>query len=253
MIKGFFMAWGCFCAVPCPLKLWDEQARKWMLAMFPLVGGLMGLGWYGIALLLVHFSVFPAISGVVLCAYPFFVSGCIHLDGFMDCSDAILSRRDLAKRQEILKDSHVGAFAVISLCFMLLFFFAGAEAMISEGNREKFLLLIAVMPLVRGVSALTVLLAKPISASQYKASFGGKRKIYVWTITIILALFVTGVSWLLLRGGQGSLAMTLVAPPVAAALAMTYGRRSLGGMSGDISGYGIVFGELIGMLTIALV
>ena len=38
----------------------------------------------------------------------------------------------------------------------------------------------------------------------------------------------------------------------ATCLAIFYGRKQLGGMSGDIAGYGIVWGELFGMLALAL-
>ena len=42
----------------------------------------------------------------------------------MDCCDAILSRRDLPTRQKILKDSHVGSFAVVCTIFLMLAAFA---------------------------------------------------------------------------------------------------------------------------------
>ncbi len=47
---------------------------------------------------------------------PVFVSGGIHLDGFMDTMDALGSWGDKEKKLEILKDSHNGAFAVIGIC-----------------------------------------------------------------------------------------------------------------------------------------
>ena len=37
----------------------------------------------------------------------------------MDCNDAIMSRRPLEERQRILKDSTVGAFAVVTVVFAL--------------------------------------------------------------------------------------------------------------------------------------
>ena len=38
----------------------------------------------------------------------------------MDVCDAVMSRRDLEIRQKILKDSRVGAFAVICICILML-------------------------------------------------------------------------------------------------------------------------------------
>ena len=48
------------------------------------------------------------------------VTGGIHLDGFMDTTDARSSYGDREKKLAILKDSHVGAFAVIGCSFYLI-------------------------------------------------------------------------------------------------------------------------------------
>ena len=39
----------------------------------------------------------------------------LHLDGFMDCCDAFLGGFSRERRLEILRDSHVGAFAVVGV------------------------------------------------------------------------------------------------------------------------------------------
>ena len=41
------------------------------------------------------------------------VTGGIHMDGYMDTMDALHSYGNREKKLEILKDSHIGAFAVI--------------------------------------------------------------------------------------------------------------------------------------------
>lgn len=55
-----------------------------------------------------------------MAALPWLVTGFMHLDGYMDVCDAVLSRRELATRQRILKDSHCGAFAVIGMVLLAL-------------------------------------------------------------------------------------------------------------------------------------
>ena len=115
-VYGFFMAWGMFLAIPCPRKIWSESARQKMLVCMPLVGLLAGGVWAG-AWLLLRGAPGP-VRAAVCAAVPWLVTGFMHLDGYMDVCDAVLSRRDLATRQRILKDSHCGAFAVI--CMVLL-------------------------------------------------------------------------------------------------------------------------------------
>ena len=115
-IYGFFMAWGMFLTIPCPKKIWRERARRKMLACLPLIGLIVGGIW---ALCAWLGSFLPQPLAALLCAAaPWLITGFMHLDGYMDVCDAVLSRRDLETRQRILKDSHCGAFAVI--CLMLL-------------------------------------------------------------------------------------------------------------------------------------
>ena len=47
------------------------------------------------------------------------ITGGIHLDGWMDSSDAFFSYRDIAKRLEIMKDPRMGAFGVLSVIVIL--------------------------------------------------------------------------------------------------------------------------------------
>ena len=117
-IYGFFMAWGMFLAIPCPKKLWSETARRKMLVCLPLVGLLVGGIWAG-AWLLLRGAPGP-VRAAVCAAVPWLVTGFMHLDGYMDVCDAVLSRRDLPTRRRILKDSHCGAFAVICLVLLAL-------------------------------------------------------------------------------------------------------------------------------------
>ena len=118
------MAWGMFLSIPCPCKIWDEKARPWQLVYLPVAGLLVGALWALAAYALGSFDRLPALRAAVLAALPFLLTGFLHLDGFMDCCDAILSRRDLPTRQKILKDSHVGSFAVVCTIFLMLAAFA---------------------------------------------------------------------------------------------------------------------------------
>ena len=113
------MAWGMFLAIPCPLRRWNEKAREKMLVCLPLVGLAVGGIWLGLYLLLRHAAI-GGLYAFLMAALPWLVTGFMHLDGYMDVCDAVLSRRELATRQRILKDSHCGAFAVIGMVLLAL-------------------------------------------------------------------------------------------------------------------------------------
>ncbi len=266
------MAWGMFCAIPCPHKVWDEDKRKWMLIMYPALGIMLGALWFALYGVLLTLEVPVVLTAAAMTVYPFLVSGCIHLDGFMDVSDAILSRRDLAERQRILKDSHVGSFAVIRTVMLFLVLFAAMLVIAGRNSLLDGAFLGALMAASRGAAALDTLHKTPLSTSQYaamnsaeqnglgapaadKTAAGGTAWIIVWEV-LAFALAIL-LQYLRIRNGAVfGYAMLFTGPLAAhfaALLAGSVARKQLGGMSGDIAGYEMVVGELAGVLTIALV
>ena len=167
-VYGFFMAWGMFLAIPCPKKLWSETARRKMLVCLPLVGLLVGGIWAG-AWLLLRGAPGP-VRAAVCAAVPWLVTGFMHLDGYMDVCDAVLSRRDLPTRRRILKDSHCGAFAVICLVLLALgqwSLFLSAESIVWQA-------LLLIPAAARACAGLAVLGLRPMDTSQY-AAMGASR------------------------------------------------------------------------------
>ena len=220
--------------IPCPKKIWRESARRKMLACLPLIGLIVG----GIWTLCVWLGSFlPQPLAALLCAAaPWLVTGFMHLDGYMDVCDAVLSRRDLAMRQQILKDSHCGAFAVICLVLCQWAVFLSAEAL-------PLWPLTLIPAASRACAALAVLTLRPMSTSQYSAmARGGAPVVFA---AIVLAA-VCGLSVLL----WDSFA------PLAAAvcywLAAWYAFRQLDGMSGDVSGFALTIAELGGAAVLVL-
>ena len=57
----------------------------------------------------------------LLVLIPVWVTGGIHLDGYLDTQDALHSYQSRERKLEILKDPHTGAFAVIAgICYFVL-------------------------------------------------------------------------------------------------------------------------------------
>ena len=180
-VYGFFMAWGMFLAIPCPKKLWSETARRKMLVCLPLVGLLVGGIWAG-AWLLLRGAPGP-VRAAVCAAVPWLVTGFMHLDGYMDVCDAVLSRRDLPTRRRILKDSHCGAFAVICLVLLALgqwSLFLSAESIVWQA-------LLLIPAAARACAGLAVLGLRPMDTSQY-AAMGASRGGYLAALAVLLAV-----------------------------------------------------------------
>ncbi|MBP5167524.1 MAG: adenosylcobinamide-GDP ribazoletransferase [Oscillospiraceae bacterium] len=242
LITAFFMSWGMFCAVPCPYPHWDEDMRPMMVALLPFIGLLCGAVW----LLADHLIRLIGLSGLfaalLRACVPWLMTGFIHLDGYMDCCDAIMSRRGLEERQRILKDPHTGAFAVICLVLLCLC----NVSLFSAWDGRRALALLFIPAAVRCCSSMAVINFKPISHSSYGKNFAdGVRPVHT-----LIPAFTLVASWLLCLFIGGSFAAP--AASAAAFAAILHCRRQLGGMSGDISGFAITVGETAGLLILTL-
>jgi Cobalamin-5-phosphate synthase len=266
-IQAFFMSLGMFSSIPCPYRPWNEKARHLMLVFLPPVGLVIGLIWYGLYLLL-HKSGIPLqLQAAVLMLYPYLVTGFIHLDGFMDTSDALLSRRPLEDKLRILKDPHAGAFAVISVAVLFIISFAAMSALteqlnfkealgISKGNPMLALILIPVI--TRCCSSLSVLAGKPLAHSQYKEGEEAKKPVAGITAVALMGLAVIFVSFAAGKGvfvgtAEGYSVLLALAGAVAAYFAAMIGAvRQLKGVSGDLAGYSLTVGETFAIVILAL-
>ena len=239
---GFSMCWGMFCAIPNPIRRWDSGCYRQMLLCLPFLGGALGLLWAGIGFLLVHVGVPGPVFALCMAAAPWCLTGFIHLDGFMDCSDAVLSRREQKRRREILKDSHVGSFAVICLVLLALASYSVWSCSIPAGRLWALPLVCAA---VRSVSAGAVLCLAPLESSGYHAM---ERSPGAAGAAWALGAVCCGLGFLL----PGASAFSPAAAALTAAGTVILLRRNLGGMCGDISGAAITLGEAVGCAALLL-
>lgn len=239
---AFAMCQSMFCAIPCPWNVWEEKARDRMLLCLPLVGLEIGLIWWGLLWLCQVLGLQNLLTGVVLSMYPFLATGYIHLDGYMDVTDAVKSYRSLERRREILKDSHVGSFAVIGVVMLMLVQFA---CMTVAVNWISGPVLVLIPVVSRCCSILAVMTLPPMSTSQYVNREKKAGNIVPLIVMLVLAL---AAGFML----AGRMAIALVVECAAFGLALRRAYRSLEGMNGDISGYSITISECAAMAAMAL-
>ena len=241
-LHAFAMCQSMFCSIPAP-QVWDEKAKDKMLLFLPLVGVEIGILWAALAWICQVLNVPPMASALVLSAYPYVVTGFLHLDGFKDVTDAVKSWRELERRREILKDSHVGSFAVIGIVLLMITQFAFFA---SAPTDAIFLILIFIPAVSRCCSSLAVTGLKPMSTSQYADQ--KKPKSHIVVLSVMLGVFLA--AGFLLCGKYG---FVLVGGLVGYGLALRRGYKSLDGMNGDIAGYALTISELCAVAVYALI
>jgi len=207
-------------------------------AYFPLVG--LGLGGILAGLDLAARQVLPLPAvGALLVAAMLALTRAIHTEGFLDTCDGVLGGRDRAARLEILRDSRVGAFAVVGgACLVLLKWTLLLG--IPEAERTSLLVL---FPCLSRWGMVVTMGVFPYARTQglgtaFQAG-ANWRQLVIALGTAVLA------AWLLL----GSAGLVLFGGATAAALVLGWWfQRLLGGMTGDTYGATNEVGEVVVLL-----
>ena len=127
--------------------VWTAEDFGRSTRFFPLVGLVLGICYALAAWLLIFSGAFFGMSAVMaalLLILQLVLTGGLHADGFMDTADGVFSGRDRARKLEIMKDSRVGAFGVVS--FVMLMFVQ--YALLSDLAPMLFVPALFVMPII---------------------------------------------------------------------------------------------------------
>ncbi|MBR1829085.1 MAG: adenosylcobinamide-GDP ribazoletransferase, partial [Atopobiaceae bacterium] len=239
VLRSIVMAFSLFTVIPMPQVEWSERNMRYMMAAFPAVGvvvGLLVLGWWQLCEML-GFGVLARAAGVGL--VPVVVTGGIHLDGFADVVDALSSHAEPERKRQIMKDPHVGAFAIIGVCSYLIAYVALASEV-----GEAHLLSLACMPIIsRCLSSFATVTFKKASKTGMLAAEGTTDGASV-ILGIVLGICTTiGALLIVLDGVVGG---SVVAAAVAVLLYVRrLAEREFGGMGGDLAGYYLQLAELV--------
>lgn len=249
--EAFVMCQSMFCSIPCPWKNWNEKARHLMLLLLPLVGLEIGAIWAVLGCLTVALSLPDFMAGALICLYLFFITGFIHLDGFMDVTDAVKSWRDLERRREILKDSRVGAFAVIACAALMIMQFAAGTTVAGElidgqiALRAAIVCLMLIPVVSRCCSGMALSVLPVMDSSQYASD---RNKFHAAVFITLMAAAV--IAAFVLAGKYGFVMLGCIAGYL---LALFRAYRSLKGVNGDVAGYALTIGEMCGLIVMALI
>ena len=242
------MSLGMFSAIPLPFHIWNEKHTSIMITAFPLVGLIVGTVWWLASMLLFSLNVSVMLTAATLALIPFFIAGFIHLDGYMDTSDALLSYRSTEEKIRILKDPNVGAFAVVMLGILFVTQFA-AMYTIAEG-REYFALVIAITVVSRCCSALYVFSLPHIPGSNYAPLItqGINKAHRVFVAMAAISAFAFSFRY---AGYAGVIVLAVVVIGYSLGILKAY--RGFKGISGDLLGFALVIGELCGLIALAVI
>ena len=233
------MSLGMFSIIPVPKNSWNDKYMPLVIPSMPVVGLLIGLLWYGAAVLLSKLSVPVLLQSAAILFTPLVLTGFIHTDGFMDTADAVLSRRDLETKKKILKDPNAGAFAVISVIGIILFGFCAMQIIIE--TQKSPLIFIFIPVISRCTAGVAMLNLKSVFDTGYNAMFkNGTKPSHTVFICLLAASTFLAARLTVLPLLTGALAGILTA---------AYLYKQFDGISGDLCGCIIVISEVFALLS----
>ena len=242
-LEPMIIAFSMYSKIPMPRIEWNKENMKYTMCFFPLIGVVTGAIIY-LAGMFLDGNIFSKVhSGrlmfaAIMTLIPVFVSGGIHLDGFMDTMDALGSWGDKEKKLEILKDSHNGAFAVIGICC----YFTGSLGVWSEIRTEMLPVVAAGYVISRALSGLAVMTFPAARGSGLVKTFqdGAQKKAVRFTMIVYLIL-VAG--YLYICSPVGMVVLLIIAGAVFGYY-YQMSRKQFGGVTGDLAGYFLQICEL---------
>lgn len=238
-MRGFFIALTFLTRIPLPPPKREVTAEEFTNSYryYPFVGLVIGFLLYLLAKSLAYF--FPSlVMGALLLSAELILTGGLHLDGFMDSMDGLLSARSPERILEIMKDSRVGAHASMALFGLLLLKFS----LLASLTPPKLAILMVMPMLSRWVFQIGVI-GFPYARSQGLGK--GVHEATRWGPFLLTGVIVCGLSFLLaswagvIAFGVTILFTTLLALRISALL---------GGLTGDLYGALIELSEIVCLL-----
>ncbi len=238
-MRGFLIALTFLTRLPLPAPKVEVTSEEFTRSYryYPLVGLVLGLLlWLMARALVLYFP--PLVLGALLLSAELMLTGGLHLDGFMDSMDGLLSARTPERILEIMKDSRVGAHACMALIGLLLLKFT----LLASLNPAQFSILLVMPMLSRWVFQIGVIgfpyarpqgLGKGIHETTHWAPF-----LLTGSIVLGISFYLAGLAGLI-AFGVCILTITFLASRISSLL---------GGLTGDLYGAFIELSEVVCLL-----
>ena len=248
LLSSLVISFSTYSKIPMPRVEWDEKNRKYSLIFFPFIGAVIGglfCGWWRLSGILGFGDFMRSAIGLTI---PVFITGGIHLDGFIDTVDALSSYQSKEKKLEILKDPHTGAFALIGCSLYFILYFG---ALTELKSLKAYILVSLGFILSRALSGLALVLFRSAKKQGllYAFSSSAHRGITGVMLGIIIFLCLSGMLYLDLIGGSLLFLTALF-------IFWYYRRvsyRQFGGITGDLAGFFLQVCELAMVIVTAVV
>nr|WP_263327528.1 adenosylcobinamide-GDP ribazoletransferase [Neobacillus sp. Marseille-Q6967] len=237
LLKGFFIDLQFFTAIPVPLVLpMDKLHLKKAVQAFPLLGIFQGIIYASLTYVLIDLTPFSNLAAAFLIwLITILFTGGIHLDGWIDASDAYFSYKDQSKRLEIMKDPRTGAFGVISVIVLLSCRFLFIYEIIINVQFLSYMIIMAIPFLSKSVMGVLLLTVKPAKQEGLGVLFQSAatwKDLWLYPVYIISFVVVIG----LYSGNFLLVTLFILASVILVLFLRMKAIKWFGGITGDVLG-----------------
>ncbi len=246
--QALCISFSMYSAIPTPQVEWNKDNMKYAMCFFPWIGLVVG---FIMALWLwfcQQFNIGVLLFAAVAVVIPLLITGGLHVDGFCDTVDALSSHAEQERKLEILKDSHIGAFALIGcLVYFILNLGFWSEFIITQ---ESVLCIAVGYVFSRSLSGFSIVqfpCARNSGLARTFADGAAKQKV---KIIMVCYLLLCCALLLLIQWQIGALMI--------AAGFLTYlyyykmSKKQFGGITGDLAGFFVQVLELVLLLVVMI-
>lgn len=247
VIRACIIAFGTYSKLPVPYFEWKEEDMEYSVCFFPFVGLAVGAAEWLWLWVCNKFGIGGISKAAAVIIINIIITGGIHIDGYMDTMDALHSYQPRDKKLQILKDAHIGAFAVIMLLVYILVY-AGA---LPEINYDISPLFACTFVVSRIFSGFSVLLFKGAKKEGMLYSFSKSAKRNTVSAILIMEFLLIAAAGVYLYAVK---AVVVICGMFAVFLYYRYkSYKEFGGITGDLAGWFLCLCEMMGTIICVIV
>ena len=248
IIKSVIVSFSMYSKIPMPQFEWKEEDMRYMLCFFPWIGAVIGICLWLWAVLCEKAGIGILAFTTIGIYIQILLTGGFLFYLLMYTMDAFHSYQPREKKLEILKDSHIGAFAVIMLAAYGLIYL-GAFSEIRDMDILKTVC--AGFVLSRALSGIAVVSFPAAKEDGLLYLFASNAQKKIVRVSLFIQVILS-VAFMLYESVPAGTVTVLTAAGV---FAYYYYRckKELGGITGDTAGYFVVLCEGCMVIAAAIV
>ena len=247
ILNSILMSFNMCSILPLPYAKWKSENMKYVLIFFPLVGVIEAFFYILVWKLSFILNIGLIFRTCILSILSIIYTGGIHFDGYLDTCDALGSNQTKEKKLEVLKDSHVGAYAIIGGLIYILIYFGAMTEIVSDTQIYLFALSAV---LVRAYSTLSLSIVKNARGSGLAQTFTKPAKINMTIVVLSLIIIISGMVMVFISRKAIYLFLACLMYFI---FHIFMAKKEFGGVTGDLCGHFFQMCELIFLILLGLI